>query len=70
MSTEYMAINCFECGAISEDVPKGDPCPECDEYAYGEVSIEPCPLPSNRQDECLDENHHFGRGDHVIEVPE
>lgn len=76
-------IECFECSSIFElddlggvmpdDVEK---CPSCGSDSIGPVEISECPqaagLDGNAAilatDECDDDAHHYGRGDHVRTV--
>lgn len=67
------AISCYECMEISdENHPEDfDECPNCGSDNTVAVRVEPCPIGKQRSgyrgdDRCKDENHHWGRGDHVI----
>jgi hypothetical protein len=59
-------VECFECSSITEgeDLVAGDPCDSCDSDNTEVVTISACP--EEDPSSCKDENHHWGRGDHVV----
>ena len=62
------ASHCMECGALAEDLLDPVECPHCeiDGGFCAPVKIEPCPHASPL--DCNSDDHHFGRGDHVIDI--
>lgn len=61
-------IECFECGATTGGGEAFDECPVCESDNTGGVLISPCPVGAGRSGSgraCPDEDHHWGRGDHV-----
>jgi hypothetical protein len=71
---EHNAISCFECSAITDErFPSDyDECPRCESDNTVAVRVEPCPIGKQTSgysgpDRCQSDDHHWGRGDHVLE---
>lgn len=77
MTDTAEAFTCLECDTISEDAGDyydGVECPSCGSDSTAPVRVEPCPLGPdirtgmNSGPTCPDPSHHYGRGDHVVDL--
>lgn len=61
------ALECAECSQITANANARDfdECPQCESDATTAVLISPCPTPD---EDCGDEDHHFGLDAHVTPV--
>lgn len=59
-------VECFECQAISVSDDDSIPCDYCLSDNTAPVYIRPCPAPDPHL--CESDDHHWGRGEHVISV--
>lgn len=69
------AIMCFNCTEVTDEVPPVqdyDECPNCESDNTKAVLVVPCPNGKQKSgytgdNKCVDDDHHWGRGDHVLE---
>jgi len=62
-------LTCAECGTVTE-VDEGaqhfDLCPVCDEDVTTVGTESPCPVGGV---DCMSDDHHYGRGTHIVDDP-
>lgn len=69
MSERVKVLECLGCSTVSdpyETVADFDECPECGGTETVVVYRVPCPAPD--PGECTDDDHHYGIGQHVVEI--
>lgn len=62
---EPNGVECLECSCIVDgETDDTMECESCGQAALMQVTITPCP---SSDDKCGDGDHHWGRGDHVVQ---